>query len=459
MVLDRLRAELSGVVSQVRLDPESAKHTFTGLSEEEIVLSLSEALPLVSETHHCLVEDAHIWVAVREAGLTVLSDAQHGIMTQLRQGMPIATLSKSYDWNCLSAVIGKLASAGFVNGLTGYREHAPQCPGRFARLHLTRACQLECSHCYADSSPQVDRRNELTTARWKVFLRDFARAGGERALFTGGEALMHNGCIELMYEAKQLGLHVVLFSNGLLVPRFAKEIHASVDKVQISLDGPTAQANDEVRGRNTFQHILRALDILAEQNTPTRIGMTAVPSHWSTWLDEFGTIASRYAGHQNVEFKLSYGVMPYGRGEHIDKTDVADRRAIKEFLHRVNKSYGMNITQYQSGCGYAEQITVGPDGTVYPCHLLDAPVCHIDDHSMDQIARILTGVAKAFDVDHLEGCEHCEIRYLCGGGCRVLAGRANGTRFSNTCTAERKLQKYRNFANSYGATHQYGAVL
>jgi radical SAM protein with 4Fe4S-binding SPASM domain len=279
---------------------------------------------------------------------------------------------------------------------------------------------------------------------------DFAAQGGERVLLTGGEALLHDGCLEIMAASRESGLHVTLFSNGILVPKRAAEIHAVADQIQISLDGPDAESNDEIRGRNSFKHILRALDSLAELGTPTRIGMTVLPLRWQTWVEHFHVIRDRYAAYPNITFKLSYGVMAYGRGASLDATQVATKREVDSFLSEVNGDMSPQITRYSPGCGYAEQVVVGPDGTIYPCHLLDAPVCNIDDAPLPEIVALLAGLARQVDVDHVEGCRDCEIRYLCGGSCRVLASRATGSRLLTTCTPEKKAQKYRNLVASFG---------
>jgi len=86
--------------------------------------------------------------------------------------------------------------------------------------------------------------------------------------------------------------------------------------------------------------------------------------------------------------------------------------------------------------------------------LLDAPVCHIDDYSVSEILLILRGVAMEVDVDHVENCSVCEIRYLCGGMCRVLQSRKTGTRLLNTCNSAEKDRKYRNLVSAFAVEHE-----
>ena len=416
----------------------------------ELELSLDEPLPLVGQLHHQVVEGNHVWVGVQEAALAVLDAEDNAIFEQLAGGLTPRTVAASVGWDETAAIIGRVGAAGLVRGLNGYRQRPKPQVGRFARLHLTRACQLECAHCYADSSPHVDRTGELPTERWLEFVADFAAQGGERVLFTGGEALLHEGCLEIMGAAHEAGLHVTLFSNGMLVPKLAADIHVVADQVQISLDGPDAESNDEIRGRNTFKHILRALDALAATGTKTRIGMTMMPRKWHAWVERFDQIRDRYASYPNISFKVTYGIMAYGRGASLDPTKVAEKQDVDRFLTEVNGDMTPQISRYTPGCGYAEQVVVGPDGIVYPCHLLDAPVCSIDDAPLPEIVELLGALARQIDVDHVEGCRDCEIRYLCGGSCRVIASRATGSRLITTCTPEKKATKYRNLVTSFG---------
>jgi hypothetical protein len=171
----------------------------------EVSLSLDSPLPLVHEVHHEAVNDRHLWVGIQEAALVVAGEAQHGLISRLVAGESPRCVATDTGWPEVSSVISLLATSGLIRGLTGYRDRQVSEIGRFARLHLTRSCQRQCVHCYADSSPHVDRSNELPTSRWLRFVADFADQGGERVLFTGGEALLHKGCIELMGAARERG--------------------------------------------------------------------------------------------------------------------------------------------------------------------------------------------------------------------------------------------------------------
>jgi radical SAM protein with 4Fe4S-binding SPASM domain len=418
---------------------------------------LRARLPLVDEISHRELLGKHLWIGVREAAVLVLDEAESDIVSALHKGIPPLTVSQLNEdrcpavngWLTVSTVIGKLAKAGFVKGFTGYVERRPASPDKFSRFHLTQACQLECIHCYADSSPHVDRAGELPTARWQNLAASYIKNGGESILFTGGEALMHPGCLEIMSTVRSEGGKVTLFTNGMLVPKYAQQIHNIANLVQVSLDGPDATSNDKIRGTNTYKQIIKAIDILVEQGTPTKIGMSVMLQNWESWKENFLTFASKYHG-TSVEFRLSFGLTHYGRAESLPPIAVEDVQPLaSKFMERVNGSTGPKITRVTTGCGYCEQFVVGPNGIVYPCHLLDAPICSIDDHPLPYIIGLLKRATVKFDVDHIDGCNRCDIRYLCGGTCRVIDRQRTGSRLQTSCNTQEKDRKLRNIVRTF----------
>lgn len=458
---EALRQEMRHLVARARQEGASfpTERTVAATEAMEARFSLDEPLPLVSELSHRAVDGKHVWVGVREGVFVVLDDSGHEVFQHLKNGetprrvrahfASVRGISEPEAWAGISDVLGQIAMAGLLRGIQGYTERKYPTPQRFSRLHLTKACQLECTHCYADSSPFVDRSGEISTERWARLILDFAAHGGTQMLFTGGEALMHKGCIELMRLARENGVYVTLFTNGILVPQYARAIGEAADKVQVSLDGPDAETNDEIRGKGMYPRILHAIDLLLEQGTPTRIGMTAAPARWETWKAGFLGLTQRWAHYPHAEFRLNYGIMSYGRGVLYDAPDDNDPYEIDDFVGRINGTDGLRMSRAKSGCGYCEQLVVGPEGHVYPCHLLDAPICHIDDQPYPEIISTLRALSRQIDVDHVEGCDTCEIRYLCGGTCRVLDSHQTGSRLITTCTPAEKAQKYSNLVRTY----------
>ncbi|WP_338927591.1 radical SAM/SPASM domain-containing protein [Mycetohabitans endofungorum] len=386
----------------------------------------------------------------------MLNDDEQTIMLRLCDGASVnqvieqTTSLKDAGKEKVHALIGRLAASGFIRGIAGYTDSWQPNPRRFMRLHLTQRCNLSCIHCYADSSPMVPAAGELPTERWIQMVDDFAQAGGERVLLTGGEALVYPGVDAIMRRAKARRLHVTLFSNGLLVARHIETIRTCVDVVQISVDGPNLEVNDPIRGPHSFNRAKEAIDLLINTGVPVRVGMVVMQQNWDAMQAGFVKFAKQWEG-RNIEFRLGYGLTHHGRGEDIeDYLDVADTRpVVEQLMAQIAGPQGPKIARSTKGCGYAEQIVVAPDGAVHPCHLLDGAITHIDDQSFNTLIGILEGNATDYDVDHTVGCAHCDIRNLCGGTCRIQNGKRTGNRRVTNCTAHDKAVRLRNLVKTF----------
>jgi radical SAM protein with 4Fe4S-binding SPASM domain len=285
-------------------------------------------------------------------------------------------------------------------------------------------------------------------------VEDFADNGGVKILFTGGEALVHPGCITIMRRAHERGLEVTLFSNGILIPRYIRELKEIADVVQISVDGPDAETHDAVRGPGSFKQAMRALNMLLEAGIKARVSTTVMTNNWPAVQRGLPGFIAAFE-NTDLTFRISYGAMSHGRGENLDHSLDIDfvRSFVDNLLRRVktteNYEDGPNAVQKISGCGYAEQLVVAPDGFVYPCHLMSGALGHVDDRPLKDITRYLVRTAEAFSVDHRQGCSTCDLRNLCGGTCRVDDEKRTGSRLITTCTPEDKLGKKRFLVQRY----------
>lgn len=441
----------------------------------EAMLDLRVPLPLATPLARRAVQQWHVWIAVARAALIVLDEADHQLMRQLVAGLPPAAVlaaenpvaaacptsaSVTSDLGPaagrLARLVGRLAWAGLLHDMTGVAGgEARLDPARSVRLHLTRACQLRCVHCYADSSPQIDRREERPTAWWLDVLKNLKQLGTERVLFTGGEALMHPGCLDLMAAARSDGMHVTLFTNGLLIERVLDRLVEVCDEVQVSVDGPTPEVNDAIRGRNVFAPAVRALGLLARSPLKTRVGMTAMSLNWDAWQSGFAEFADRFADSGDLSFHLAPSVTEYGRAankQHLSQPRLRRIDIAQVLAGRPGTPAKPECTRRVSRCGYFEQLVIGPDGSLYPCHLFDAAVGHADDQSLSAWVSDYCHLAEQFSIDHVDGCTDCELRYLCGGTCRAVAAQTSGSRLRSDCTPADKERRYQDLVLEYAPT-------
>ena len=114
---------------------------------------------------------------------------------------------------------------------------------------VTRACNLNCSHCYSDSR-LLPYPGQLSTAEAQVMIEDLAQFGVPAVEFSGGEPLLRPDLPELVAHTRELGIRPVLSTNGTLItPSVAADFkRAGVAYLGISLDSP-GPLNDWLRGK------------------------------------------------------------------------------------------------------------------------------------------------------------------------------------------------------------------
>jgi len=83
-----------------------------------------------------------------------------------------------------------------------------------AFIEITNLCNLNCTHCYADSGKK--RSNELSTDQILKLIDDFADMGVLQLFLTGGEVFTHPDAIEIINHARTKPFSTQIFTNGLL---------------------------------------------------------------------------------------------------------------------------------------------------------------------------------------------------------------------------------------------------
>jgi 12,18-didecarboxysiroheme deacetylase len=113
--------------------------------------------------------------------------------------------------------------------------------------NTTRACNLNCIHCYARAVHRSNER-ELTTEQGLNLIDDMATFGVPVILFSGGEPLLRPDLTELARYAVDKGMRAVISTNGTLIDEEKATTlkDAGVSYVGISLDG-LKNVNDHFR--------------------------------------------------------------------------------------------------------------------------------------------------------------------------------------------------------------------
>lgn len=129
-------------------------------------------------------------------------------------------------------------------------------------------CNLACLHCFISCGPNNDSHDYMEMEQIRESLEWARNYGVKEYYFTGGEPFLHPD-IEDMIDATLEQGPLSILTNGMLIDddkaawlaeRF-EDNRYSLD-LRVSLDGTTAEENDALRGRGTFDEIIESIERL-----------------------------------------------------------------------------------------------------------------------------------------------------------------------------------------------------
>jgi len=204
--------------------------------------------------------------------------------------------------------------------------------------NVTRACNLACGHCYAESEsgPAPD---ELTRTEALRLVDHLAEYGTPVILFSGGEPLLHPHIFELIARAVRGGVRAVLSTNGLMIDRetAARLAGLGLSYVGISLDGLEA-THDELRGRpGLFGLTLKAIDAAREAGLKVGLRLTLNRRNQA----ELGSLFDLLE-REDLPRVCFYHLVDVGRGRLMDQWTLSrdeTRRAVDLIAERTEDMF------------------------------------------------------------------------------------------------------------------------
>ena len=137
------------------------------------------------------------------------------------------------------------------------------------QFDITNACNLSCRHCYHSNHRNV---GALSFEEWQIVLGQYEAMRKKLRLrpafvLCGGEPLANRNWRD--YIEKIRAIHpdapIRILTNGTLIDtESARFLYEKKCNVQISLDGPTADLHDQVRGKGNFERTLTGVRRLRE---------------------------------------------------------------------------------------------------------------------------------------------------------------------------------------------------
>jgi heme b synthase len=327
---------------------------------------------------------------------------------------------------------------------------------RLVAWEVTRSCNLNCVHCRAAAergpySGELDPRKSLDV------LEQIAATAQPIVILTGGEPLLREDIFDLAEHGTQLGLRMVMATNGTLVtPKIAQRMKSSgIKRVSISLDGASAPKHDRFRQvPGAFDASLRGIENLKGAGVEFQINTTVTRQNRDQIQDildlalEIGAVAhhlfllvptgrAKEMVDQEIDAQeyeqLLHWFYEVGREVPISlKATCAPHyyRILRQEAHKRGEkvdyeTYGLDAMT--RGClGGTAFCFISHRGVVQPCGYLELNCGDLKHASFEDIWKGSAVFKSLRDFSAYKGkCGRCEYLRFCGG-CRARAHEVTG---------------------------------
>ncbi len=141
-------------------------------------------------------------------------------------------------------------------------------------------CNLECTHCFISCSPHNDSFGFLSLAEVERRLVESVAFGVKEYYFTGGEPFLNKQLVAMLCRTLEYGPATVLTNATVLRPQWLEELRDAEQhslyslEFRVSIDGPSAEINDPIRGPRTFERAMQGVELLVAHDFLPIITMT-----------------------------------------------------------------------------------------------------------------------------------------------------------------------------------------
>jgi len=409
------------------------------------------------------IADRYLVVALNCPNWLVLEANEYHFFTLLREQTLLNSLTQYAEKYSLGEAETLETAQNVLKKLEIYRFYAgiPLAPqeditaiSKLIHINVLNDCNLRCKHCFlsAGISPrqQLDI-NMLLDFLKKLFKRvNNATNDTKEAVISGGEPLLYPDLRKLLQFLKDNDYAVTLFTNGLLIDdRNIVWLKQLVSSIQVSMEGISRSAYESIRGINTYEALLNTLNLIKQHEIPLVLAITALDEVFDDMETHLPSFV-RELDYEHIEVKLNDEVDRKGNAIHLNPANFQlsydKKNRIRNLLRALAEQgfYAENNTKNRNihfnNCGIGANIVINYDGNIYPCFFFEKPFFTIHD-SPETIIESFNKLNTSTELDKIEKCADCELKYICCGGCRLQNCVKNGSYTSAYCTEATKEQK------------------
>ena len=265
---------------------------------------------------------------------------------------------------------------------------------------VTYKCNLRCPMCFLWKGPgEYDKhpeKKELSTEEMYHLIDDFAAIGTAGIGFTGGEPILRPDMLDIISYTKEKGMVTHMSSNGTIIASkqiARKVIESGLDAIGFSVDGALPETHDAIRGKNSYDRVLQAIDNIVELRkelkSNIKIVVVCVVSNYNVdqLVDLITILKNKKVDHISFMPFHDIGLFSFGKENSqefkIDQEKIERlNKAVDELVNIQKKSKAIENSlaylklfkdafsgkklPFSCYAGYAT-VCIGAYGDIYPC--------------------------------------------------------------------------------------------
>lgn len=255
------------------------------------------------------------------------------LLSSIKRGLEKGLISAKAARGVLSVFLGNVFFGGFYKR-QAYLKRWGFMPPMFMTISPTGACNLNCTGCYAGSTPNLGK------LPWPIFDQIIGEAkkswGANFFVISGGEPLIYKSQGKTFLDIARVhsDCYFLMYTNGTKIDKSMAQALSDLGNItpSISVEG-LKKETEERRGKGVFEKITTAMKNLREVGVPFGISITATCKNsdliTSTEFTDF------YYNQQGALYGWIFHYMPIGRGFTLELLPTPEQRVT--LLHKIWK--------------------------------------------------------------------------------------------------------------------------
>ena len=211
-----------------------------------------------------------------------------------------------------------------------------------------------------------------------------------------------------------------------------QEVAPCIYSIQFSIDGFDEESNAKVRGIRAFNKVLDTIDRFVATGVNVIVAITPFfdrefEHNIHNYVEFIKNLTAKYYG-ENFFIRVSTEML---EGREISLTE-EEKSKYNELTTKIySEYYGIDLFDYSfiskmrqrrimENCIYGE-ISISANGDVFFCSRIPSvpSIGNVKNIPFEHIAKLSRIIHEKSNINNLRPCKDCELKYICGGGCRI----------------------------------------